>query len=50
MDSVVAADSSATRRQLAIQMGAHRTVDAAQASPFGVATPAVAFRAVGMPG
>jgi hypothetical protein len=50
MDSVVAADSSATRWQLAIQMGVHRTVDAAQASPFGVATPAFAFEAVGIPG
>jgi threonine dehydrogenase-like Zn-dependent dehydrogenase len=31
-------------------MGAHRTVDPAQASPFDVATPAVVFEAVGMPG
>jgi threonine dehydrogenase-like Zn-dependent dehydrogenase len=50
VDSIVAADFSATRRQLATQMGAHRTVDPAQASPFDVATPEVVFEAVGMPG
>jgi 2-desacetyl-2-hydroxyethyl bacteriochlorophyllide A dehydrogenase len=50
VDSIAAADFSATRRQAATQMGAHQTIDPAQASPFDVVTPAVVFEAVGMPG
>ncbi|BBZ24745.1 zinc-binding dehydrogenase [Mycolicibacter hiberniae] len=47
---VVAADYSAARRKLATAMGAHRTVDPAQGSPFDTVTPKVIFEAVGVPG
>ena len=47
---IVAADFSPKRRALAEAMGAHQTVDPAQASPFDVVRPAVIFEAVGVPG
>jgi threonine dehydrogenase-like Zn-dependent dehydrogenase len=50
VESIVAADYSPTRRELAEVMGAHRTVDAAQGSPFDSTKPAVIFEAVGVPG
>jgi threonine dehydrogenase-like Zn-dependent dehydrogenase len=50
VDTIVAADYSAKRRQLAETMGAHQTVDPAQSSPFRAAKPAVVFEAVGVPG
>ena len=50
IESIVAADFSAKRRQLAEAMGAHRTVDPADGSPFDTTTPAVVFEAVGVPG
>jgi threonine dehydrogenase-like Zn-dependent dehydrogenase len=49
-ESIVAADYSRMRRELATAMGAHRTVDPAQESPFDSAKPAVVFEAVGRPG
>jgi threonine dehydrogenase-like Zn-dependent dehydrogenase len=50
VESIVAADYSHTRRELATTMGAHQTVDAAQGSPFDETKPAVVFEAVGVPG
>ncbi len=50
VEIVVAADFSPKRRELATAMGAHRTVDAAQGSPFDAVKPAVVFEAVGVPG
>lgn len=50
VEHIVAADFSATRRQLAQTMGAHVVLDPAQGSPFDTATPAVVFEAVGVPG
>jgi 2-desacetyl-2-hydroxyethyl bacteriochlorophyllide A dehydrogenase len=50
VETIVAADFSPTRRQLAATMGAHQTVDPAQGSPFDSAKPTVVFDAVGVPG
>jgi threonine dehydrogenase-like Zn-dependent dehydrogenase len=50
VETIVAADFSAARRELAVQMGAHQTVDPAQASPFDAFRPQVVFEAVGVPG
>jgi threonine dehydrogenase-like Zn-dependent dehydrogenase len=50
VENIVASDFSPTRRELAIAMGAHQTVDAAQGSPFDTVKPAVVFEAVGVPG
>lgn len=50
VESIVAADYSRMRRELAATMGAHQTVDPAQQSPFDTAKPAVVFEAVGLPG
>ncbi len=50
VESIVAADFSAKRREIAQMMGAHQTVDPAQGSPFHTARPAVVFEAVGVPG
>jgi threonine dehydrogenase-like Zn-dependent dehydrogenase len=50
VETIVAADYSARRRQLAESMGATATVDPAEASPFDGASPAVVFEAVGVPG
>ncbi len=50
VESIVAADYSPKRRELAEAMGAHVTVDPAQGSPFDTAAPAVIFEAVGVPG
>lgn len=50
VEHVVGVDFSATRRHLAETMGAHRTVDPAQHSPFETVSPAVVFEAVGAPG
>ncbi|MBV9090121.1 MAG: zinc-binding dehydrogenase [Mycobacteriaceae bacterium] len=50
VETVVAADYSPKRRQLAQTMGAHQTVDPAVSSPFDSTTPAVTFEAVGVPG
>ncbi len=50
VESIVAADFSPKRRELAAAMGAHQTVDAAQGSPFDTVKPAVVFEAVGVPG
>jgi threonine dehydrogenase-like Zn-dependent dehydrogenase len=50
VETIVAADYSPKRRQLAQAMGAHQTVDPAQGSPFHDARPAVVFEAVGVPG
>lgn len=49
VEHIVASDFSVKRRQLAELMGAHETVDPAEASPF-TAGPAVVFEAVGVPG
>ena len=49
-NSIVAADYSQKRRELATTMGAHQMVDPAQGSPFDVVKPAVVFEAVGVPG
>jgi threonine dehydrogenase-like Zn-dependent dehydrogenase len=50
VESIVAADFSPKRRELAATMGAHQTLDPAQGSPFDTVTPAVVFEAVGVPG
>ncbi len=50
VETVVAADFSPKRRELAATMGAHQTIDPAQGSPFDTAKPAVVFDAVGIPG
>ncbi|ATA27585.1 sorbitol dehydrogenase [Mycobacterium lepraemurium] len=50
VESVVATDFSPKRRELATAMGAHRTLDPAQGSPFDSVKPAVVFEAVGVPG
>ncbi|HKP43877.1 zinc-binding dehydrogenase [Mycobacterium sp.] len=50
VESIVAADYSARRRELAETMGATATVDPADGSPFESATPRVVFEAVGVPG
>ena len=50
VEHIVATDFSHTRRELALVMGAHEVLDAAQGSPFDAVTPAVVFEAVGAPG
>jgi threonine dehydrogenase-like Zn-dependent dehydrogenase len=50
VESIVAADFSPKRREIATTMGAHQTLDPAQGSPFDTVTPAVVFEAVGVPG
>ncbi|HME77073.1 MAG TPA: zinc-binding dehydrogenase [Mycobacterium sp.] len=50
VETIVAADFSPKRRELAATMGAHQTLDPAQGSPFDTVTPAVVFEAVGIPG
>ncbi|OBJ75273.1 zinc-binding dehydrogenase [Mycobacterium colombiense] len=50
VETVVAADFSPKRRELAAAMGAHQTLDPAQGSPFDAIKPAVVFEAVGVPG
>src|SRR6201986_4765303 len=50
VETIVAADFSPKRRELAATMGAHQTLDPAQGSPFDTVTPAVVFEAVGVPG
>jgi threonine dehydrogenase-like Zn-dependent dehydrogenase len=50
VETVVAADFSPKRRELAATMGAHQIIDPAQGSPFDTAKPAVVFDAVGIPG
>lgn len=50
VETIVAADYSPKRRELAEMMGAGQTVDPAQGSPFDSAAPAVIFEAIGVPG
>ena len=50
VETIVAADFSPKRRELATTMGAHLTLDPAEGSPFDTVTPAVVFEAVGVPG
>jgi 2-desacetyl-2-hydroxyethyl bacteriochlorophyllide A dehydrogenase len=50
VESIVAADFSPKRRELAATMGAHQTLDPAQGSPFDTVAAAVVFEAVGVPG
>ncbi len=50
VESIVAADFSPKRRELATAMGAHRVLDPAQGSPFDSVKAAVVFEAVGVPG
>jgi threonine dehydrogenase-like Zn-dependent dehydrogenase len=50
VETIVAADYSARRRELAEAMGATTTVDPANGSPFDSTTPRVVFEAVGVPG
>ena len=50
VESIIAADFSPKRRELAATMGAHQTLDPATGSPFDSATPKVVFEAVGVPG
>lgn len=50
VDTIVAADFSPKRRELATAMGAHQTIDPAQGSPFDTVKAAVVFEAVGVPG
>jgi threonine dehydrogenase-like Zn-dependent dehydrogenase len=50
VETIVASDFSAKRRELALIVGAHRAVDPAVGSPFESTSPAVVFEAVGAPG
>lgn len=50
VETIVAADFSPKRRELATAMGAHQTLDPAQGSPFDSVKPAVVLEAVGVPG
>jgi len=50
VETIVAADYSGRRRELAETMGATSTVDPANGSPFDDTSPAVVFEAVGVPG
>lgn len=50
VEAIVASDFSPKRRELATAMGANRTLDPAQGSPFDTVKPAVVFEAVGVPG
>src|SRR6202167_1322271 len=50
VESVVAADFSSKRRELAATMGAHQVLDPALGSPFDTVKAAVVFEAVGVPG
>jgi threonine dehydrogenase-like Zn-dependent dehydrogenase len=50
VETIVASDFSTKRRKMAIAMGAHQALDAAQGSPFDTVKPAVVFEAVGVPG
>jgi threonine dehydrogenase-like Zn-dependent dehydrogenase len=50
VESIVAADFSPKRRELATAMGAHQVLDPAQGSPFDSVKAAVVFEAVGVPG
>jgi threonine dehydrogenase-like Zn-dependent dehydrogenase len=50
VETIVAADFSPKRRELATTMGAHQALDPAQGSPFDTVKPAVVFEAVGVPG
>jgi threonine dehydrogenase-like Zn-dependent dehydrogenase len=50
VETIVAADYSARRRELAERIGATSTVDPADGSPFDGTSPAVVFEAVGVPG
>jgi threonine dehydrogenase-like Zn-dependent dehydrogenase len=50
VETIVAADYSPKRRELATVMGAHQSVDPAEGSPFDSVKAAVVFEAVGVPG
>jgi threonine dehydrogenase-like Zn-dependent dehydrogenase len=50
VETIVAADFSSKRREVATIMGAHQVLDPAQGSPFDTVTPAVVFEAIGVPG
>ncbi|OBK54709.1 zinc-binding dehydrogenase [Mycobacterium kubicae] len=50
VETIVAADFSTKRRELAAAMGAHQTIDPAQGSPFDSVKAAVVFEAIGVPG
>lgn len=50
VEHIVAADYSHARRDLATAMGAHRSLDPADGSPFDTVTPKVVFEAIGVPG
>jgi threonine dehydrogenase-like Zn-dependent dehydrogenase len=50
VETIVGADFTPKRRELAETMGAHQTVDPAQGSAFDTAKPSVVFEAVGVPG
>jgi threonine dehydrogenase-like Zn-dependent dehydrogenase len=50
VETIVAADYSARRRELAEMMGATSTIDPANGSPFDDISPRVVFEAVGVPG
>lgn len=50
VETIVGADFSPKRRELAAAMGAHQILDAGNGSPFDSVKPAVVFEAVGIPG
>jgi threonine dehydrogenase-like Zn-dependent dehydrogenase len=50
VETIVAADFSLMRREIATTMGAHQTLDPGQGSAFDTVAPAVVFEAVGVPG
>jgi threonine dehydrogenase-like Zn-dependent dehydrogenase len=49
-ETIVASDFSAKRREMAMTLGTHGTIDPADGSPFESTSPAVVFEAVGAPG
>lgn len=50
VDTIVGADYSPKRRELAVAMGADMAVDPAQESPYDTTTPTVIFDVIGVPG
>ncbi len=50
VETIVASDFSPKRRELAVAMGAHQTVDPAEGSPFDTVKPKVVYEAIGVPG
>lgn len=50
VETIAASDFSPKRRELAVAMGAHQTIDPAEGSPFDTVKPKVVYEAIGVPG